>query len=103
MIVVGVPVSTREQRIRYKLSVLFAHSLLYSQDSTRLGLTVPDATSSSVVLTVRIDHFIVLYFCICNSAVFYGTVFYIHMYFTVSVQIVICMFSFRAASLINVI
>ena len=37
-------------------------------------------------------------FCICNSAVFYCTVFYIHIYFTVSVQIVICMFGFRAAS-----
>jgi len=48
MIVVGVPVSTREQRIRYKLFVLFTHSLLYSQDTTQLGLTVRDSTSSSV-------------------------------------------------------
>jgi len=48
MIVVGVPVSIREQRVRYKLFVVFAHSILYSQDSTRVGLTVRDSTWSSV-------------------------------------------------------
>jgi len=42
-----------------------------------------------------IDFIFFLYF---NSAVFYCTVFCIHIYFTVSVEIVICMFSFRAAS-----
>jgi len=42
--------------------------------------------------------FVLFIFCICNSAVFYCTVFYIHIYFTVSVQIVMCKFNFRAAS-----
>ena len=39
-----------------------------------------------------------IFFVFCNSAVFYCTVFYIHIYFTVSIQTVMCMFSFPAAS-----
>ena len=54
MIVVGVSVSTREQRIRYKLFVVFAHSLLYSRlDTTRLDCTRRDVKFGPV-LTVRI-------------------------------------------------
>jgi len=50
--------------------------------------------STRWIITRIVSDYIFLYF---NSAV-YCTVFYIHIYFTVSVQIVICMFSFRAAS-----
>ena len=51
-------------------------------------------------LSRRFDLFylFIYLFLISNCAVFYCTVFYIHIYFTVSVQIVMYMFSFRAAS-----
>jgi len=46
--------------------------------------------------------YIYIFFCICNSAVFYRTVFYIHIYFTVYVQILLSVCSaFELPVLIN--
>ena len=68
--------------------------------ASKNGLIKALLSTCWIITRILID-FIFIFFCICNSAAFYCTVFYIHIYFTVSVKTGMCMFSFRLPVLIN--